>query len=836
MLIEHRNAVICRDRTAALVTIAEQVIRRYTDEKDRRGLLDYDDLIDKTHALLATAHPRWVHYKLDLGVDHVLIDEAQDTSARQWAIIRHLTAEFSAGAGARGLVKRTVFAVGDEKQSIFSFQGAAPRQYDAMRRYFAKAFAISDVLWRYVRFDHSFRSGENVLGAVDEVFRSPDIYRSITSDPDGVLGHEALPGAMPGRVEIWPLIEADPAPDIEPWDAPFDSIAETSPQVRLARKIAETVRDLIAARGPVGAERKPIGEGDVLILVRQRGVLFEAIIRALKRASIAVAGADRLVLIEHIAIVDLMALADALLLPQDDLALAIALKSPLFGFDEDRLFALAYGRGRTSLRRTLAQRATDDPAFAATDALLNRAAEKARRETPFGFFAWLLGPQQGRRRIYARLGLEAADALDEFLELARAYEQNETPSLQGFLAFLRTGRIEVKRDMDMARGEVRVMTVHGAKGLEAPLVILADTTTPPRGTHHPRLVELPPRRAVPDAPACIAWAGRKDSDVAATAAAREAALREVEHEHRRLLYVAMTRAAERLIVCGYQGKMPRRSGCWYDLIHDALQGKPGFTQVGDGDGRLWRYCKAPEPDERPSAQALPGTPDPEVPAWLMTPVPQEALPAQPLTPSAASGETTALYRKVRCAPVPEDVARAMARGTLLHRLLQSLPDVAPQRREEAARTFLARGTSFSAEERERFAAQALALLAKPGLGLLFVGQSRTEVAIVGRIARPGPPLRPDFVVSGQIDRLIVTDDAVLIADYKTNREPPRTLDAAPQAYVEQLALYRVLISRIYPDRPVRAALVWTELPDLMEIPAAMLDAALSRVLGGTTAA
>jgi ATP-dependent helicase/nuclease subunit A len=380
------------------------------------------------------------------------------------------------------------------------------------------------------------------------------------------------------------------------------------------------------------------------------------------------------------------------------------------------------------------------------------------------------------------------------------------------------------------------MTVHGAKGLEAPLVILADTTTPPRGTHQPRLVELPLRRTAPDVPACIVWAGRKDSDVGVVATAREAALREVEHEHRRLLYVAMTRAAERLIVCGCQGKIQRRPGCWYDLIHGALQGKPGCAEIGDGDARRWRYCKTPEPDERPPAQALRATPAAEEPAWLTTPVPAAALPAQPLKPSSAGGETTAPHRKVRRANVPEDVKRAMARGTLLHRLLQSLPDVAPSRREEAAWTFLARATDFSAEERERFAAQSLALLADPGLGSLFAGPSRTEVAIVGRIARPGPPWRPDFMVSGQIDRLIVTDDAVLIADYKTNRDAPRSLDAAPQAYVEQLALYRVLISRIYPDRPVRAALVWTELPDLMEIPAAMLDAALSRVLGGTTAA
>jgi ATP-dependent helicase/nuclease subunit A len=822
-LVARRNGVICRDRTAALAAIACDVIARTTDEKERRGLLDYDDLIDKTFGLLATVDPSWVHYKLDLGLDHVLIDEAQDTSEKQWDIIKHLVSEFAAGAGARGPGKRTVFAVGDEKQSIFSFQGAAPRRYDAMRRHFAGAFSMSEVAWRFVRLDHSFRSGPNVLGAVDAVFRSPDIHRSITSDRDGMLAHQALPDAAPGLVEIWPLIEADPAPDIEAWDAPFDTVPETSPQVRLARKIAETVRGHIEAGEPVGRERRPMRAGDVLVLVRQRGVLFEAIIRALKNAGVAVAGADRLVLTEHIAIVDLMALADALLLPQDDLALAVALKSPLFGFNEDQLYKLAYGR-RTSLRTALAARAGDDPAYASADALWRRAAAKARLETPFGFFAWLLGPEHGRRKIFARLGLEAADALDEFLELALDYERRETPSLQGFLAWLRSAETIVKRDMEIARDEVRVMTVHGAKGLEAPVVILADTTTPPRGSHQPRLLELPAINPPPGAPPCIVWAGRKDDDVAAVAAARVAALDEIEHEHRRLLYVAMTRAAERLIVCGYQGKIGRRPGCWYDLVHDGLQGQPGFEQTGDGDARLWRYRKVPDPAERPAARPPPRVFAPEEPAWLaMDALPEAGRPAA-LTPSTAY-ETAAVPHAPR-GPA-QDVARAMARGTLLHRLLQSLPDVAPSRREDAARHFLARSAAlFSAEERDRFAAQALALFADPRFAPLFGAPGRAEVPIVGRLARPG---RPDVAVSGQIDRLVVTAEAVLIADYKTNRNPPRTLEAAPRAYVEQLALYRALLRRIYPDRPVRAALVWTDVPDLMEIPAAMLDLALARV-------
>jgi ATP-dependent helicase/nuclease subunit A len=823
ILIERRKAVICRDRTAALVVIARAVIARYGAEKDRRGLLDYDDLIDKAGDMLAQVNPGWVHYKLDLGLDHVLIDEAQDTSEKQWRIVRHLVAEFTAGAGARGLLTRTLFAVGDEKQSIFSFQGAAPRKYEEMRRYFAALFGASEVTWRHVRFDHSFRSGPNVLGAVDAVFAAADIYRSITTDEAGMPRHLALPAAVPGVVEIWPMIEAEPRAEIEGWDAPFDAVSESSPRAKLAEKIATTVRGWIASGVAVGAERRPLTPGDVLVLVRQRGPLFEAIIRALKNAGVAVAGADRLVLTEHIAIVDLMALADALLLPQDDLALAIALKSPLFGFSDDLLFELAWNR-RAGLRDTLAARAGDNAVFASADALLKRCAEMARPATPFAFFAWLLGPEQGRRRTFARLGVEAADALEEFLELALDYERREPPSLQGFLAWLRSADAVVKRDMEISRDEVRVMTVHGAKGLEAPVVILADTTTQPAGTHQPGLLAVPMQRAAPGAPPCLVWPGPKRTDVAAVAAARALAKAEDEHEHRRLLYVAMTRAAERLIVCGSQGKNRRPAGCWYDLVMDGLKADPGFQEIGEGDDTVWRYRIAPELGDLPAGPPAAPAPHHHAPAWLTTAAAAETARTVTLTPSTAYEETAAPRRY---ASGGQGSRRALQRGLLVHRLMQSLPELPASERAAAARRYIDRaGAAFDGYERDRLVAGVLALLADARFAPLFAPGSRAEVPIVGRLHRPG---RPDVLVSGQIDRLVVTADAVLIADYKTNQVVPDHPQAAPQAYLGQLALYRAVLGKIYPGRPVRAALVWTEGPDLMEFSASALDAALARV-------
>jgi ATP-dependent helicase/nuclease subunit A len=807
-LVRRRRAVLARDRTAAALTIAEAVIRRYAREKENRGLLDFDDLIEKTLALLENVEAAWVHYKLDLGIDHVLIDEAQDTSPRQWEIIRRLAAEFTAGEGVHAPGSRSIFAVGDEKQSIFSFQGAAPEKFADMARHFAARHRDAELAFRHCKLQFSFRSGDNVLGAVDTVFARPAIFRSVTSDTDGIPPHIALPGKTPGIVEIWPPIEAVPAAEIEAWDAPFDEPAQSSPQVKLAQRIAATIRVLL------GRGRSP---GDVLVLVRQRGPLFEAIIRALKNAELPVAGADRLVLTEHIAVMDLLVLADVLLHEGDDLALATVLKSPLFGLDEQTLFALAWNR-RGSLRAAL--RDSRDPPCIAAATALERYTELAKREPPFGFYVRLLA-DGGRRRFLARLGTEAADALDELLNLALNYEQTEAPSLQGFVAFMRAAATEVKREMDIVRDEVRVMTVHGAKGLEAPVVILADTTTRPTGPRDPRILALARLGAPAGAPDCLVWAGAKNQDVPPMVAARQHARTQAEDEYRRLLYVAMTRAGEHLIVCGAHGANGKPTGCWYDLVRDALSDSAREEPALDGEGCVLRWRKvaeivaAAQPSRRPGAEAI------EIPAWLLRNVEPAPDPPQRLLPSRARNGIAPILQ------VETDLdRRALLRGRLAHRLLQSLPELPTQRRVAAARLYLARAApEWEEPDRERLIAELSMVLDDPRLAALFAPGTRAEVPIRGRIARVA---RPPVVVSGQVDRLAVTDTSVLIADYKTDRPAP--CEDVPPRYVRQLALYRAVLEQVYPGRTIRAALLWIDRLHLVEVPPPALEAALATEL------
>jgi ATP-dependent helicase/nuclease subunit A len=804
-LVARELALRARDRSAALLTVASAVIERYRAEKERRGLLDYEDLIGKTLALFRKTSAAWVLYKLDLGINHVLVDEAQDTSREQWDIIKTIVAEFMPG-GARDNVRRTLFAVGDEKQSIFSFQGAVPQSFADMRQHFRKLHEGSSTEFGEEKLHYSFRSAPDVLNAVDTVFKQPHAAKGLTADAEWTV-HQALPDAAPGEVEIWELTAPDPKDDSkEGWDAPFDTAGETSPAIKLSRRVARTVKQWIAA----GASPR-----DVLILVRQRGPFFEAVIRALKREAIEVAGADRLILTEHIAIMDLMVLGDALLLPDDDLALATVLKSPLFGLNDDQLYTLAYDR-EGPLRSVLRAKAADDFMFANASRELDELGGMARSMTPFAFYAHVLGARKGRAQILKRLGVEASDPLDEFLNLALTYEQRETPSLQGFLSWVRAAQSEVKRDMEIARDEVRVMTVHGAKGLEAKNVILVDTTTTrPEGAHPPRLLEVPLAGAPHGAKGLI-WGVAKDKDAGPMSAARTQALDAAKDEYRRLLYVGLTRAAERLLVCGTKGLNKIPQGCWYELVSDAL--KPLSAELETPDGKIWRFSKGDrttttKDDKNKTIEKL------ELPAWLKRDAANIKPPLRILRPSLADEEDAGAHG----AGSGVDRVRALLRGTLMHRLLQSLPDIAPDRRAGIAAHYLARaGRDFDDAARQAMAAEALALLTDARFAALFAIGSRAEVSIAGTLETHDGPA----VVSGQIDRLAATEREILIGDFKTG---PKRIGEAASGYVRQLALYRAVLANLYPGKILRAALIWTEVPELTELSAAQLDAALAQV-------
>lgn len=809
------RAVAVAEATEAIMTLAIAILEAFGAAKRARAFLDYDDLIAKTRDLLTigTMAP-WVLYKLDGGIDHILVDEAQDTSPEQWDVIARLADEFLSGSGARDVV-RTIFAVGDEKQSIFSFQGADPARFDEMKRYFEKRVRAAEKSWDYVPLTRSFRSVPEVLAAVDKVFEAAAVRDGVTAsgEIDIHIAHRDLDA---GLVEIWDLAEPDEGAEASPWDAPLDYMTDAAPMSKLAARIASTIRGWLDSEEVLTAKGRPVRPGDILILVRRRNAFVGEMVRHLKELDVPVAGADRMVLTEQIAVMDLLALARFVLLPEDDLTLATVLKSPLVGLDENELFDLAWDRKGT-LWQALKEKSGGNTRYREAEALLSRLLDRADFEPPYEFFAHALAGEQGRTRLLARLGPDAADPIDEFLSLALEFERNHAPSLEAFVYWLERGASEIKRDMDQGRDEVRVMTVHGAKGLEAEIVFMPDTCAAPGGAHDPALLSLPPLG--PDGPKLLLWPVRKKDEDDVSAAARGLQRQMQAAEYRRLLYVAMTRARDRLYVAGYRGVNPPPAECWYEMICAAL--KPAAKEIVLRDGHVVWRIEGEQRREVATEAAAAASPPPDLPAWARREAPAEPAPSRPLAPSRLPPEGMA--EPPVLSPLTQDGTNRFQRGSLIHRLLETLPDIAPEERAPAARRFLALPAhALTVEQQQEIEAAVFRVLDDPSLSGVFAPGSRAEVPVAGMIELGGRPL----LVAGQIDRLCVTDDSVIVIDYKTNRPPPEMVDEVAPAYVAQMAAYRAVLAAIYPERVIRCALLWTDEPRLMLLPAEKLEIAL----------
>lgn len=813
--------------TAALLRLAGPVLEGYEARKRQAGLLDYDDLVVRARAILSDPGSAWVLFKLDGGLDHVLLDESQDSNAHQWGVAEALTAEFFAGAGAHDGPPRTVFAVGDPKQSIFGFQGADAGGFHTWRDRFAGRLRDAGGTLEEVRLDVSFRSTAPVLALVDAVFADELARPGVAREGDDALRHVPAREGQAGRVELWPAFPRVDPPALADWLVP-EPLAVASPEALLAEALAARIQSWLARGEWLPARGRAMRAGDVLVLVQKRNALVQRLVRALKDRGVPVGGVDRMRLVEQIAVQDLLALLDVVLAPRDDLALAALLRSPLCDLSDEALFALAHGRGRASLwERLAAARAGGGAVGAAADRI---AAAMARADlvTPHALLAGVLGEDGGRARLLARLGPDAADPLDELLSAALAYEARHPPSLQGFVHWLRRGGAEVKREAEAAADVVRIMTVHGSKGLQAPVVVLPDVG-PGAGTEDLRWTS-------PDETGGMAlplWASGADL----RAPAFNAALRRDDEgraeETNRLLYVALTRAEDRLLVAGLTPARAPRDGAerWHPLVargFGRLRGREGFSDAepfdpagfggpdvpGLGPVLAFACPQAAPPDragDRPAA--APGDDRDALPAWATTPAPAEAATAT-VQPSALPGEAEGPAAAPHGAADPAGVR--FRRGRLVHALLQHLPDRAPAERAEAARLYLARpGHGLDAAERALIRDEALALLDHPDLAAAFGPDALAEAPVAGRIG--------SALVAGQVDRLLVAPGRVTVLDYKTNRPPPATPEAVAPPYLRQMAAYRAVLRRAFPGRAVACVLVWTYGARAMPLPDALLD-------------
>ncbi|MCP5410672.1 MAG: double-strand break repair helicase AddA [Alphaproteobacteria bacterium] len=794
---KRRNARAAELAHAAL-GVVDAVRRHFRAAKRLRGVLDYDDLVIETQKLLRRAGAAaWVLYKLDGGIDHVLIDEAQDTSPEQWDIVRSLTEEFFAGESERG--PRTIFAVGDEKQSIFSFQGADPAQFEINRRHFTE---IS--LGKLVNqpLETSRRSTPDILSFVDRVFESEAARAALTSSGTAIQ-HIAHRAEDKGGIEFWPPLSPDDSEEVDPW-APVDAVQAASPVARLAVQVAERIAGWLNSGARLPGHDNPIRPGDIMILMPRREPFGGEVIRQLKLRGVPVAGADRVRLSQQIAAMDLIALGRFVLQREDDLTLAALLRSPLCGLSEEDLFSLAHDR-KSDLWRALVARRND---FPAAHDLLAAMLERADYAPPFEFYAHLLSGLGAREKLLARLGPESADAIDEFLSLTLTYERGFSPSLEGFLDWVERGGTEIKRDMERGRDEVRVMTVHGAKGLEADIVILPDTTSRPGGLRqHEGLLHA---NGVPVFPL------PKQDAPQIVADAKAAADDETLNEHRRLLYVALTRARDRLFICGFTGKRGAIEDSWYGWMRQAAEGMGVPVTEGDSQfhaiGTLTHETGAmATPEHAPNAAALPG--------WAATAAPPEPATPNPIRPSEIGDNETGSGQPPATSPLG---GARFARGVVVHDLLARLPDISREARAHRALNYAA-ARGFAGAAGEELVAETLAVLDHPDFAEVFGPHSRAEAAI--HASRPDLGLKAP--ITGRIDRLAVMDDRVLIVDFKTNRPVPASADAVAPLYLDQMALYRAAAQAIFPGRRIDCGLVFTDGPRLLTLPPALLDARIA---------
>lgn len=817
------------EASGAALALADAIHADYESRKRAEAALDFDDLISRTRIMLSrSGAAAWVLYKIDGGVDHILVDEAQDTNPDQWSIIERLAEEFFAGQGA-GARLRTLFAVGDEKQSIYSFQGANPARFAAVGGSFRTRARDAELAWNDVPLNLSFRSTEPVLQAVDRVFEKQTAAKGLTSDGGTPITHSAFRAGEAGLVELWEIEKeekSDPAEPFEPW---METRGGASSVDAVCTRIAALIKHWLNSGEKLVSQGRDVRAGDILILVRRRDPFTTPMVRALKRAGVPVAGADRMRLMDQLVVEDLVALADVLLMPGDDLALAVVLKSPLFGLDDEALFDLGHGR-RESLWQTLMTKAREDRRFEEAATRLTAWRARADYAPPYEFFLALLGEdgQEMRRRILNRLGPEAAEALDEFLDLALLHDREDAPSLQGFIDRLRTTNIEIKRDMEQERDEVRIMTVHGAKGLQAPIVFLPDTCAGPR-PQNPQLLSMPRAGGAAGTVDHLIWPPAKHSTLDLLAGSKRALRDADQEEYHRLLYVAMTRAADRLYVCGWEGSRSRDKDCWYTLLRDGLAGILTETE-GDGGRKVWRLendskvvAKNAEPESVANVEAA-------LPRWASTPAPPERRPPQ-IIPSRLGVPVRGVEQDTSDQPPlgPRELAgdNRFSRGRLVHTLLQYLPSVADEGRERAARDFVAvRGRSLDEPTREEIVTESLAILRHPDFAPLFGPGSLGEVPLVAKLGEGEDAVE----LSGQIDRLAILGDGLLILDYKTNRPPPTELKDVAPGYIGQLAAYRRALREMFGTLPLRAAIVWTDGPKLMEIPSTLLDSAEASIL------
>ena len=828
----------------AVATFALDYLKEYEAAKQTEAGLDYEEIIEATHRLLSHSDMKeWVRYRLDGNIDHVLVDEAQDTSPAQWQTVQRLVEEYFSGETPQ-TGPRTVFAVGDEKQSIFSFQGADPHVFGKTRDWMeARTPPKSSGLFAG-QLATSYRCAPAILKFVDRVF-SRESYEA----PDGMQGpeggaeawaegllgwdepllHHAVDPQAAGRVEVWDLVEAKPEEEgPASTDRPVEATG-ASPAARTAQQLTQRIGSWLQEGQLLPATGRPIRPGDIMILLQRRGEIGDELIRQLRLEGIRVGGSDRIKLRESLVVQDMLALAAFALLPEDDHTLAVVLRSPLCGISEEDLYELAWNRAPASLWQRLRENAKTDAArYGAAHKFLHDMIRAANEGGPLDFLEQALIHHGGRRKLLARLGPDAVEPLDALLGEALGFENGSQASLEEFVTAVENGTTEIKAGAEARDAGVRIMTIHSAKGLEAPVVILPDVTRVPQFGARERIFQYRAGDG-PDVPLFVR--GQSD-DVPRTQELRDRTVQREREESYRLFYVALTRAREWLIICGARKGRNPNSKCWYYRAFNAAR-QLGRPVEPDTDGaRLGEVFPGllVEQGEPVAAKAdpvpVPGMAE-EIPPWALQDVPQDP-PWRKLNPSQMTDPVARMAVEDE-EELPEDdtpVLASLDRGNLIHLLLERLAGMPPDKTRRRLGKTLATlfGRSLKKKEQAEILDRAEHILDAPETAWIFAPDGLAEAPF----SIPLPEV--ERILDGRIDRLVFDGARVLAVDFKSDAEVPDQPESTGESYLRQLGAYRYAMAAIWPERKAATAILWTsgDTPQLMEMPDPLVDEAFAR--------
>jgi len=795
------------DRLAQALLVGKRFTHFYAQAKQERGVIDFDDMIRRTAALLGTSHMAdWVRYKLDRQIDHILVDESQDTNKAQWDIIDSLSDDFFSGSGAKSERVRTIFSVGDFKQAIYGFQGTAPERYREAGERFEEKIKAADKALERLTLSQSFRSTAPVLDFVNAVIE--------TTGPENLGISEAIEdhySVKPevGMVELLLPVAAGASSD---QGAANDNIDDEESWISdekrlLAARLADHAKALIDERPWLVSQDRYLEPGDIMFLLRSRGELASLLVAQLHERGVPVAGIDRLRLAQPLVVQDLLAVIRFVLQPQDDLSLACILVSPIIGWSQEQLLEFGY---RSNRRVSLWQHLREQDAIANDIAPLRAVLDAADYITVYDFLEDILsGPIGARRKFVARLGTEALVPIEEMLNTALQFQQQQGGGLQSFLGWFDRGDIEIKREGTGSANEVRVMTVHGAKGLQAPVVILADTTSDP-DKKPDRSAELlmDEGKRTPLLPIRSSEQSGRLAEIVEMQKEREL------QEHKRLLYVAMTRAEERLIMGGSlgisrKGEAPVES--WYMALERGMLALRCIWESDARWGQVMRHVGSegvagqPNADAKPRADRSPMAT--ELPAWLFAQAPQESRPPRPLVPSRIEDDD---YGD---APASLAMRAAAERGKLLHALFERITD---PNSLSAAKRWLVATVRDPAIDGGQLLDAATAVIADPASAPFFSPSARAEVPLAALVG--------DTVITGRIDRLVIEPGLVRFVDFKTGRSVPDDESGVGTSYLRQMAHYAAALKTIFPDHKIEASLLFTHAPRLITLSDAILAA------------